>query len=246
MSQTIPQGIEVLVKKAAVDPTFKEILLERREEAADEIGLELSGAEAAILRAVPESQLEAMIAKTDVPQEHRRAFLGKAAAAMLAVLGLGRSAGAVEPPEKIMQAPGGVAPDKLPAMQGVRPNPQPPSLGVRPDRPAPKTPAELEKQVIDVVTREFQPDKKIVVNRATSLKILGADADDAAKLRKALDKEFGIALPEEDFKKSRTVGQVIDRVDREVNPGEKLVPDPDIKPIRGIRPGRPATAGVQP
>ena len=84
----IPRGIEILVKKAAVDPEFKELLLSKRAESAGAIGLELDPAEAMMLRAAPAGQLEAVIDRTVVPQQHRRVFLGKAAAAMLAALGL--------------------------------------------------------------------------------------------------------------------------------------------------------------
>ena len=84
----IPRGIEILVKKASVDPGFREILLEKRAAAAAEIGLELSPAEATTLNSVPQSQIEQIIENTIVPDEHRRVFLGKTAAAMLAVLGL--------------------------------------------------------------------------------------------------------------------------------------------------------------
>lgn len=84
----IPRGIEVLVKKASVDPAFKELLLGRRAAAAEEIGLKLDPAEAMMLQAVPRRQLETIIARTTVPQEHRRAFLGKVAAAMLATVGI--------------------------------------------------------------------------------------------------------------------------------------------------------------
>ena len=88
MNWSIPLGVEVLVKKAAVDPEFRTLLVERRAEAASHIELELQPAEAAMLAAVPQAQLEAIIDRTTVPQEHRRAFLGKAAAAMLAAVGL--------------------------------------------------------------------------------------------------------------------------------------------------------------
>ncbi len=84
----IPRGIEVLVKKAAVDPPFRTLLLERRAGAADAIGLTLTPAEAAMLAAVPAGQLEAIIDGTVVPESNRRAFMGAAAAAMLAALGV--------------------------------------------------------------------------------------------------------------------------------------------------------------
>ncbi len=84
----IPRGIEVLVRKASVDPEFKRALLAERAEASRRIDLTLDPAEAMMLAAVPDEQLETIIARTNVPQEHRRAFLGTAAAAMLAAVGL--------------------------------------------------------------------------------------------------------------------------------------------------------------
>jgi len=130
---SIPRAIEVLVKKAAVDPEFKSLLLERRAEAAGAIGLELDPAEAMMLRAVPADQLEAIIARTEVPQEHRRAFLGNAAAVMLAALGLAIEGCTKEGP---VPAPTGIAPDRPPAPKGIAPDRPPPvPEGIRPDRP---------------------------------------------------------------------------------------------------------------
>ena len=68
----IPRGIEVLVKKASVDPAFRTLLLERRAGAAREIALELDPAEAAMLNAIPAAQLEAIIARTTVDPMSRR------------------------------------------------------------------------------------------------------------------------------------------------------------------------------
>jgi len=113
----IPRGIEVLVKKASVDPEFKALLFEKRAEAAEQIGLELDAAEVMMLRAVPDEQLEAIIDRTDVPGQHRRAFLGTAATAMLAALGVITGGCEMESPSK-----------------GVRPD-YPPTEGIRPDRP---------------------------------------------------------------------------------------------------------------
>ena len=84
----IPRGIEVLVKKASVDPEFKSLLLRLRSQSAASIELELDRNEALMLDTVPADQLEKIIAQTNVPQEHRRAFLGSAAAAMLAAIGV--------------------------------------------------------------------------------------------------------------------------------------------------------------
>jgi len=83
----IPRGIEVLVKKAAVDAEFRTLLIERRADAAKDIGLTLDPAEAMMLRTVPQAQLEAYIARTMVDPKRPPAFLGRAAAVMLAALG---------------------------------------------------------------------------------------------------------------------------------------------------------------
>ena len=83
----IPRGIEVLVKKASVDIRFKELLMRERAKAAHEIGLSLDPAEAMIVNCVPTSQLEAIISRARVSQKSRAAFLGRAAAVMLAALG---------------------------------------------------------------------------------------------------------------------------------------------------------------
>lgn len=159
----IPRGIEVLVKKASVDPQFKGLLLDQRAEAAAEIGLTLDPAEAMMLTAVPAAQLESIIARTAVPESQRRAFLGTIAAAMLVAMGIttpgcGRVAPAgaapdkpkkrdrfegtkgAEPdlPEKANTPEKTEPPEKIPVTPGTRPEPPPPPAGIRPDRiPAP-------------------------------------------------------------------------------------------------------------
>ena len=72
----VPRGIEVLLKKASVDLAFKELLLSRRAEAAQAIGLTLTASEVVMLQSVAADQLEGLIRKTKVPKEHRRVFLG--------------------------------------------------------------------------------------------------------------------------------------------------------------------------
>ena len=86
----IPRGIEVLIKKASVDPEFRQLLLDKRGQAAREIGLELTEAERNMLSSIPAEQLEKIIDKTKVEPEERKIFLGKTAKLMLvAVAGIG-------------------------------------------------------------------------------------------------------------------------------------------------------------
>jgi len=144
----IPRGIEVLVKKAAIDAAFRELLLEKRAEAAGTIGLALEPAEQMMLRAVAREQLEAVIDRTDVPEEHRRAFLGSVAAAMLAALGLIEGACIPTPV-------GGSRPQEPP-----RPEPQPPAGPVEGNRPdVPPEPAGPADQGAPAAADQPAPDQ---------------------------------------------------------------------------------------
>jgi hypothetical protein len=84
----VPRGIDALIKKAAVDATFRKSLLEKRAEAAHEIGLELVSSEKATLNSLPAARIEQIIENTTVPNHQRRIFLGKIGSAMFAALGL--------------------------------------------------------------------------------------------------------------------------------------------------------------
>ncbi|MGD8718952.1 MAG: TonB family protein [Candidatus Zixiibacteriota bacterium] len=86
-AREVPRGVEVLIKKAAVDPAFKRLLFEKRAEAARAIGLELTPEEAAILAAAPLPQLEQIVSSTYVDPEARPAFLSNVGRLMLAALG---------------------------------------------------------------------------------------------------------------------------------------------------------------
>ena len=174
MGGQIPQRIEVLLKKASVDPVFRTAFLERRGEMAQEIGLSLEPAEAAMLRAVRREQLEAIIARTSVPEEHRRAFLGQAAAAMLAALGIvaGGPGSAAEPNS------GSAIPDP-PMFGGVRPDapprPAPPDPvrpgGCRPDLPD-KKPKTIEQRVIGVIAKQLKVNELLITTHKKPLKSL--------------------------------------------------------------------------
>ena len=67
--RTIPCGIELMLKKAAVDPEFMERVLDDAEEAASSISLALRPSESEILRSMSREQLETVINKTRVGAE---------------------------------------------------------------------------------------------------------------------------------------------------------------------------------
>lgn len=146
MLGAIPRGIEVLVKKAAVDPQFRALLLNERSKAALAIGLRLEAAEAMMLDIVPAAQLEMIIANTRVDPAKMPAFLGKAAAVMLVALGVtsmdcgqaysagvtpGRDGAAATAPATQSSTAPTLAPDTG-SSRGIRPD-VPMTQGIRPD-----------------------------------------------------------------------------------------------------------------
>jgi acyl carrier protein len=238
MGRQIPQRIEVLLKKASVDPAFKTALLELRGEAAQEIGLSLEPAEAAMLRAVPREQLEAIIARTSVPEAHRRAFLGQAAAAMLAALGIvaGRPGDAAA--QSGVQEPhffGGVRPDTPPDRAL---NADLPPGGARPDLPE-KKPKTIEQRVIGVIAKQLKADEAAIAPKKSLVDDLGATGPGLVQLRKALEKEFSLKIPGAEFKKLHTAGETIDYVKKAVAKRKSAAqPKPDA-PAKAPDPSQP-------
>ena len=126
----IPRGVEVLLSKAAVDAEFKTTLLGERSAAATRIDLKLNPAEAAMIDAAPRAHLEKIIAETRVEPQHRRAFLGKVAALMLAAIGVQN----VQCECPVSSAGMGIdAPDTK--EHGGEAGGSPATRGIRPDRP---------------------------------------------------------------------------------------------------------------
>jgi acyl carrier protein len=220
----VPRGIEILLRKASVDPEFRELLLRDRAAAADTIGLKLEPGEAMMLFATPATQLEAIIARTRVPQEHRRAFLGQAAAAMLAVVGAATSALA----QPRLEAPGGV---------------RPPTAGIPPDRPPAKEKTVAER-VTETIARSLKVDAEKVKPESSLTKDLGANPETLTKLREDLAKTFNIKVPAEDFKKLDTVADTIKCVEKALELKNHPPATQGIRP--DMPPGPPVTKGIRP
>jgi acyl carrier protein len=216
MSRAISRGIEVLVLKAAIDPDFKQLLLERRTAAAEAIGLDLTAAEATMLAAVPAAQLEAVIARTSVPQEHRRAFLGHAAAAMLAALGA-----AVALPvhaQEVINVAGLLV---LPPQENTDP---------------PKKEKTVEERVIEIIADQTGTEAKKIKRGDKLVKDLGAEPADLAEIRKDVAKKFGLKVTAADFKDIGSVGETIDYVEKALKkkPVAPLPPAPQFRAVAGI------------
>jgi len=147
----IPRGIEVLVKKASVDAEFKRLLLEKRAAAAAAIDLELDPAEAMMLESVPAAQLEAIIAHTTVSPVTRSAFLGRAAAVMLAALGAATGCDDYAPVT-------GVRIDRPPKEEPkTTDTPVKPSTATPPAKPKTETPAAKPKTTTPAAKPPEQP-----------------------------------------------------------------------------------------
>jgi len=163
----IPRGVEVLLKKAAVDAEFRELLLKERHGAARVIGLELDAAESAMLRGIPREQLESIVARTLVPVEQRRVFLGRMAGPMLALLGVAVT-GCPASVQSAGVRPGALGTHQPPAQTHANTNHvvSPVSDGIRPDRPGalatnqppPQTRA-TTNQTVFPVTEGIRPDR---------------------------------------------------------------------------------------
>ncbi|HEY9070870.1 MAG TPA: hypothetical protein VIV61_11495, partial [Candidatus Ozemobacteraceae bacterium] len=164
----IPRGMELLLKRAAVDSAFRTDLLARRAQVADELNLPLDRTERSMLDGIPEAQLRGIITATPVPEPQRKALSGASAAAMLALLaqltftpvtGRAETAATTETGDQTADddAPAsyGIRPSPLLApndgsfaddgsdriTRGIRPDfPMPPG-GIRPDSPRPPRPA---------------------------------------------------------------------------------------------------------
>ncbi len=102
----VARGIDVLLLKGAVDPVFCEVLGRDWRAAAASIELTLTESEARVLASIPGDVLVSMAARMRVPKAHRPVFLGKAAAAMLALAAvLGTAACSPPPPRPVQVTP---------------------------------------------------------------------------------------------------------------------------------------------
>ena len=184
-----------------------------------------------MLAAVPAGQLEAIIARTIVPEEHRRTFLGKAAAAMLAALTMATGVGVA----------GAQA-----VSRGISPSPAPGggTFGNSPDRPPakPSTTSEssVERRVVQLIAKRTKLPTDKIKRDATLVKDLGVKASQLSNIRKDIEKEFGIALPQKNFRKLQTVGDLIDYASQAIGPRRDTKPVP--QPLGGSRPDRPGSS----
>lgn len=148
--QPIPVGIEHLLAMAAVDAEFAATLYRDRRGAVEASGVQLTPTEEGILAAVDAATLEQMVANvgSSIPEPDRRAFLGRSAAALLALASGGVAAAAGCEDHVVVKgirpqrpATGPKPPPPTPPAPPPKPDPSAPPpepAGIRPDRPEPK------------------------------------------------------------------------------------------------------------
>ena len=170
---SIPQGLERLLTLAGISAEWRSRVLADALNAAAEAKIELSESERAILKSIPRSALEAMVASFG--RRHGGASYGKLAAGAAAAALLAGSAFAGEIPA----APGGIRADEpppQPAKEGV-----PAPTGIRPDVPE-EAPAVLWLTVLDDALVQARKSNRAVMAVFLSPKA-GGSWDESGLLR---------------------------------------------------------------
>ncbi|MBI3038800.1 hypothetical protein HYY75_07105 [bacterium] len=193
----IPRGMELLLKRAAVDELFRSELFEKRSKVADDLGIPLDQSERMMLDQIPGNQLSAIIGATKVPDSQKRTLIGASTAAMLALLAqltFVPSIGQAQPAEganriSSQQKPAGERPGDFLRVQvdtGARPDYLMPPGGCRedfPDEPDIISPTPSDEQQ----TPSIEKLKSITV----AIDVSGRTFSEALRL---LEKESGINI----------------------------------------------------
>ncbi|MCL2710193.1 MAG: hypothetical protein FWE95_04870 [Planctomycetaceae bacterium] len=226
MSTPLPRGIEILLKKASVDAEFRELLLADSNQAAMSIELELAPVEQAMLQTLPKEQLATVIDRTEVPLAHRRAFLGTAAATMLALL-TGSQDVCAQGVYGGMGGFTGTSPDVPKAPMGFVPNGGgwgPAPAGIQPDVPPPPQPVvrDIPQEVRQLVAEAMG----IVVTRVTPLTRIILNEQAVIKLRREIYRRFDVRLPLRTLKTLATVALLSAYIVESLDGYDGTVPGP--------------------
>jgi len=76
------------------------------------------------------------------------------------------------------------------------------------------------EKVKDVVVEQLGVKEQEVKPEASFVEDLGADSLDTVELVMALEEEFGIEIPDEDAEKAKTVGEVVEYIDKKLKAKE--------------------------
>jgi len=186
----VPKGIEILVKKASVDATFKDALLKLRSKAAELIELTLETSEEMMLNTIPQKLLEGIISKTKVHSKIKKAFLGSTAAVMLAALTAADASGGTG------TLVTGIKPDdpRYSPQENSQNKYQPKSWGIQPDDP------KEQSQPWHGPTKGIRPDDYVIpvyVNPEVRTLGIRPDREAAERLRSELEAHESVSRKEE-------------------------------------------------
>ena len=70
-----------------------------------------------------------------------------------------------------------------------------------------------EEKIKQIIAKELEIDEAEVVDNASLIDDLGADSLSVMELMIAFDDEFGVEVPEEDYDKLITVGDLVNYID---------------------------------
>lgn len=73
----------------------------------------------------------------------------------------------------------------------------------------------VEEKVINIVSEQLDTPKEDISGGSSFVDDLKADSLDIVELVMALEDEFDIKIPDEDYDKIKTVGDVINYIDKE-------------------------------
>ncbi len=182
----VPVGLEQLLAMAAASEDFARALREDPDSAVKASGLDLTPTEQAVLGATPKPMLAKMIARVAeaLPRPERRAFLERAAAALVALVGAA-TLGACKDGDKSAQgAKGSGATEPMEPMDPLRPmesmqdaTPNLRPMGMRPDPPRPMDAMERPMDVMKPVRPVDSIQAGATIERPPALKTAGARKD---------------------------------------------------------------------
>lgn len=76
---------------------------------------------------------------------------------------------------------------------------------------------EIRTVLIEMVSAKFGVDYKDITPESNFTTNLGADSLDLVEMVMSVEKTFGIAVPDSDAQRFKTVGDVIDYLDKKLN-----------------------------
>ena len=76
------------------------------------------------------------------------------------------------------------------------------------------------EKVKNVVVEQLGVKEQEVKPEASFVEDLGADSLDTVELVMAIEEEFGIEIPDEDAEKAKTVGEVVEYIDKKLKAKE--------------------------